>query len=364
MSAVAELDRKTEPAETAEPASSSGSAETSGITAHGTFTGSTRRERAGSQPQPTEEQLLDVLYEVLVQGVPPRSTLTREEVETFLHQHARQTKPVSEMVAFFEQHDLPIDAGAYGADRELGELASGLQKERNSLLPGFGPVELAPEPAQLAQPLPQTLPPAQQPAVALPLPTTAEAPLEGEQTGRRPQPLAATHATGNRGLRWLAALAALIVVASLTAFALDSRRARLLEQRLDQARMQQRSTDAALTKLEQRAESLQGALKQSEAERREQTSRLQTTLEAEAQRRATEQLAVEKVLGPRYSKLRQKLTDQAASAAGTGLTPFARVEPSRVASSPPRPAPEGPASNTQAVSKPVLAKPAVTKAAP
>ncbi|MDB4977347.1 MAG: hypothetical protein JWN48_5688 [Myxococcaceae bacterium] len=306
MSAVAQLERESEATGTPAPlehspsapppASDAASSESSGI-------GSSRARAS----VPTEEQLLDVLYEVLVQGVPPRSTLTREEVEQFLHQHARQTKPLEEMLAFFEQHSLPTDSTLYGADRELGELASGLQKERSSLLPGFGPAEVL-EPERISQPVVQPttpvppLAPLRQPSAA-----TAAA-IENEKTGRRPQPVPPS----SRGLRWIVALAAVLAVAAVAAFALDYQRTKLLELRLDQARMQQHSTDRALSKLEQRAESLQGALKQSESERVQQTTQLQTTLEEQERRRATEEQAIERVLGPRYLKLRQKYSDQAA----------------------------------------------------
>ena len=114
-------------------------------------------------------------------------------------------------------------------------------------------------------------------------------------------------------LRWLALAAAVLALALLVSvFVVNQQRASELEQRLDQARMQQRSTDDALTKLEQRAQTLQGALEQSEETHRKESTRLETTLEAEKQERATEEMAVERMLGPRYLKLRQKLSTEAA----------------------------------------------------
>jgi hypothetical protein len=279
--------------------------------------------------------LLDVLYEVLAQGVPPRSSLSREEVERFLHQHARERKPIGEMLAFFERHGLPVDAGEYGADRELRALASGLQKERGSLIAGFGPSH------ELVQPTAPTTEPPPAPvtsAVVVPAGDTGSfsalsvgagthdtqasatvaiasvAPVEDESTGRRPH-LHATAArpTPSSKLRWLALVAAVLALALLgSVFVVNQQRASELEQRLDQARMQQRSTDDALTKLEQRAETLQGALEQSEQEHRQEATRLQTNLEAEKQQRATEEMAVERMLGPRYLKLREKLSTEAA----------------------------------------------------
>jgi hypothetical protein len=310
MSAAAELDRDSDSPGTPFSASppqveARGSAREQNSAAPSSQAVGAKGATARPPAMPSEEQLLDVLYEMLAQGVPPRSTLTQEQVERFLHQHARETKPVTEMLAFFEAHGLPTDAGAYGADRELGELASGLQKERNSLQPGFGPVETAAEPAGLAQALPPAsapqFAPGAPPARAFVVPV-----LENEPTGRRTQPVAPPA----KGSGWLGVLVAALVSAALVALGLNYQRATSLEQRLDQARMQQRSTDAALTKLEQRAESLQGALKQSEQERQQQTSQLQTTLEQQAKRRANEELAIERMLGLRYQRLRQKYTDQ------------------------------------------------------
>lgn len=312
MTAAAEVDRDSEPPDAPVPASATSSFDGA------SFDGATFLSGAGSSAgkrgaaMPSEEQLLDVLYEVLAQGIPARSSLTQGEVETFLHQHARQTKPVAEMLAFFERHGLPTDASAYGSDRELVELASGLQKEHHSMMPGFGPMDAAPEPP--------TLPPgmmvAPQPLTPSVAPLTMRAPVvaaqDGDLTGRHTA-AAAVVVPPPRSLRWLGIVAGALTIASVVTFALSYQRATSLEQRLDQARMQQRSTDAALTKLEQRAESLQGALKQSEQERHQQSSQFQTTLEEQAQRRATEELAIERVLGPRYLKLRQKFAGQAAA---------------------------------------------------
>lgn len=318
MSAAVELDRDTDSSGVTSQSETSSSPSD---TATGLLGGAAQKKSGARSAQlPSEDQLLDVLYEVLAQGVLPRSTLKQEEVERFLHEHARETKPVSEMLAFFELHGLPTDASAYGADPELGELASGLQKERSLLAPGFGPAEPLHEAAvQLAPPpiaAPGSLPPATHPAVVA---AAAAAPLENERTGRRGAPSAPTKLSsraqpGAARKRWLALLAAALVLGGLVAFALDyQQRALALEQRLDQARMQQRSTDQALTKLEQRAETLQGELKQSEQERQAQSWRLQNSLEEQARRRATEEQAIERVLGPRYLKLRQKYTAEAAA---------------------------------------------------
>jgi hypothetical protein len=287
----------------------------------------TQAEQPRASTLPSEDDLLDVLYEVLAQGVPPRSSLSREEIERFLHQHARERKPIGDMLAFFERHGLPLDASEYGADRELRELASGLQKERGSLIAGFGPSHELVHPSaptsdfgsRAEEPRLSTLPPAPVTAAAVapagetgPFPALAPAApgVEDESTGRRQlSPLTVTTASGPNKLRWLALVAAVLAIALLASvFVVNQQRASELEQRLDQARMQQRSTDDALTKLEQRAQTLQGALEQSEQAHRQEATRLETTLEVEKQQRATEEMAVERMLGPRYLKLRQKLS--------------------------------------------------------
>ncbi|HEX5658560.1 MAG TPA: hypothetical protein VFX59_15260 [Polyangiales bacterium] len=255
----------------------------------------------GEPPEPSEEQLLDVLYEVLATGPAPKSKLTRERVEQLLHEHARKAKPISEMVAFFKEHDLPLRSEEYGSDAELRELASGLQRERSSLVPGL----LLAEPEE-----PATLPPATVEAIRRETEVPAE---DAESTGKHAAVLVAAPA---KRLHWgVWAAAALLLLALGGGLAYGYLRSSQLENRLEQARMQQKSTDVALTKLEQRAETLQGELKQTESERRAQQARFEDELAAQTKKRATEELAVEKMLGVRYTKLRQKLANEAAQPA-------------------------------------------------
>lgn len=246
-------------------------------------------------PTASEEELLDVLYEVLAQGVPPRSSLTREEVERFLHEHAREPKPLGEMVRFFERHALPTQASAYGADQALGELADGLQKERASFAPGFLPaVEVAPPPAV----------PSATETGAL----RALAPAPEERTGKH-----AAQRVDRRG-QWLGyGMSVLVGLVLLAGFVFSYERSSSLEQRLEHARMQQRSTDAALTKLEQRAASLSGALARSEAERTAVQARLEATLSEQAKKRAAEEQTLERLFGPRYRSVREKVAREVAS---------------------------------------------------
>lgn len=250
---------------------------------------------------PSEEQLLDVLYEVLATGPVPKSKLTREQVERFLHEHARKAKPISEIVSFFKEHDLPlVKPDEYGSDAELRELASGLQRDRSSLVPGL----LLAEPEE-----PTTLPPATVEAIR----RETQPPVDDAvSTGKHAAVVVATPVKKHWGV-WAAAAAALLALAGGLAF--SYLRSAQLEGRLEQARMQQKSTDVALTKLEQRAETLQGELKQTESERRAQQARFEEELAAQAKKRATEELAVEKMLGVRYTKLRTKLANEAAQPA-------------------------------------------------
>jgi hypothetical protein len=248
---------------------------------------------------PSEGQLLDVLYEVLATGPAPKSKLTREQVERFLHEHARSPKPIAEMVQFFEEHGLPlVQPEEYGSDAELVQLAHGLQRERSSLIPGFGMVE-PDEPA--------TLPPATVEAIR-----REAQPIEESATGKHHVVVQAL--PEKKALHWgVWAAAAALLLALGGGLAFSYMRATELETRLEHARMQQKSTDVALTKLEQRAESLQGELKQSDSDRRAQQSKFEDELAAQAKQRATEELAVEKMLGARYTKLRQKLANEAAA---------------------------------------------------
>jgi len=56
------------------------------------------------------EMLQDILYDMLASGMDAEQTgVTTEEVERFLHEHAREAKTLSEFQAFFERHGLDAD---------------------------------------------------------------------------------------------------------------------------------------------------------------------------------------------------------------------------------------------------------------
>jgi len=63
--------------------------------------------------RPVEEvsDLQDILYEIVAAGVVPENSSARlEQIELFLHQHARDPKPRVAFEAFFEGHDLSLTA--------------------------------------------------------------------------------------------------------------------------------------------------------------------------------------------------------------------------------------------------------------
>jgi hypothetical protein len=248
--------------------------------------------------EPSEAQLLDVLYEVLAQGVPPKGPLRTEDVERFLHEHARNKKSVPQMLEFFSQHKLPVRASDYGADPELGELASGLHKDR-SVMNTFAPME-AEDTARRAI--------ASGPVLKLAVP-----PVEIEDTPSRPRRpveivVAAPLPQKPSLLPKLAFGLAAVLSAALVLTALYAQN---LSHQLSEARLSQRGTDAALNVLEARAESLQSSLTGSENERRALADRFDSFVLGEAQKRAAEEVALERILGPRFENLRNKALQDA-----------------------------------------------------
>jgi hypothetical protein len=84
-----------------------------------------------------------------------------------------------------------------------------------------------------------------------------------------------------------------------------------LNTELQQARLQQRSTDVALSALEARAETLQSSLSSSENERRALADRFDSFVLGEAQKQSAEEVALERILGPRFEMLRNKALQDA-----------------------------------------------------
>jgi hypothetical protein len=258
--------------------------------------------RAEQRAAAGEAELLDVLYEVLAQGVPPGSELTTADVERFLHQHARSPKSIDEMLAFFRCYNLPTSAEAYGADDELRELASGLHRDRgpvSSVLPLDAPPIDMPEPTESGE-IRRALPPSTE--------------LVEDSSTVRTQ--ARAKRSQGRGLQ--IALGA-VALCSVLGFGASYFRGQELEGELRRANLQLRATDTALTSLEQRAEGLRGALDQSEAERRALSGRFEQFAAEAAREQAAEQDVLRRMLGKRYDTLRSQRT-----LGTTGAQPGAR----------------------------------------
>jgi hypothetical protein len=252
---------------------------------------------------PTESQLLDVLYEVLAQGVPAKGSLTTEQVERFLHEHARSKKTVGEMLEFFGKHELPTDASAYGCDPELRELASGLHRERPPLSASFNLAEELEGPERSAS--------ESGPMRKLETPVElVEVELEaGDATQRGPVPAwVPTPAPPS----WLLPVACGICLAFAAGLLGTYRHAHDLRLQLSQARLQQRSTDTALGALERRSETLRGALERSESQRQALASRFDEFVSGETQKRAAEEAALQRLLGSRFQTLRDRALQETA----------------------------------------------------
>ena len=237
----------------------------------------------------SESQLLDVLYEILAQGGDAQGELTAGDIEAFLHEHARAPKSTAEMLAFFERFELSTDPQMYGADPELGEMASGLHRERGPSSSVFSLDDAMADVGATEEPITGSH--------AIARSATKPEPSFAPMTVMTLPPSPATAPL------WLRASVGVLAMCLVGAAAFSYTRAQDLEERLGQARLQQRSTDAALTALEQRAAQLQGALRESESGRRSLDFTLQAYIAEQATQRNAEQAALQKLLGPRYQTL-------------------------------------------------------------
>ncbi len=257
----------------------------------------------------SEAELLDVLYEVLAQGVPPGSKITSADVERFLHEHARCRKSMPEMLAFFEQHGLSTKAGDYGADPELSQLASGLHRERLvAPVAGFESDVAAPEP-----PTPAESGPVRR---ALPAPVALDQePVEEGSTVRTRTP------ASKNTQRGLIVALALVALGSLVGVGLSFQRGQVLQGDLQRANLQLRATDDALTALELRAEGLRGALAQSESERAALAGRFEAFSNETRREREAEAEVLKRMLGKRYETLRNQALSEIAPPQGPAPAP-------------------------------------------
>ena len=264
----------------------------------------------------TEAELLDVLYEVLAQGVPAGSKLSTADVERFLHEHARARKSSAEMLAFFELHGLPTKAGDYGADAELSQLASGLHRERLVAVSALDAAFGAPAERSVEDPAERT-PPAESGPVRRALPATelAGGVVEDGSTVRTRMPSTAKMQRG------LVAALAVVALGSMVGFALSFQRGTELEGDLRRAHLQLRATDDALTSLEQRAEGLRGALAQSETERAALAGRFESFANEARREHEAEEEVLKRMLGKRYETLRSQALSVSAPAAPVAPAP-------------------------------------------
>ena len=267
--------------------------------------GLAERERDRVAPYPSEAQLLDVLYEVLAQGLPAPAdvqdgALSRADVERFLHEHARTPKPREELLRFLSVHGLPVEPSEVSADHELALLARGLQRAQRS--------------ASLPAP---TLPGTPSPDDVTPLSEEARAAfeeVEDETTSPRivvPRPSGQPMAPAARPAspRTMIALA-LAAVALAVALLLSQARTTGLREQLALAR-------TARAMVEQREASLRTEVQRLRTEletRRQERARTEAervardeAQAAAAQRYAAETGALERALGPRYRVARQQL---------------------------------------------------------
>jgi hypothetical protein len=92
------------------------------------------------------EMLQDILYDMLASGIDAEQTgVTTDEVERFLHEHAREAKTLSDFQAFFDQHGLDADPRTHeSAVLELPPITT--LREPASSPPPHSLSALAPEP--------------------------------------------------------------------------------------------------------------------------------------------------------------------------------------------------------------------------
>jgi hypothetical protein len=104
-------------------------------------------------------------------------------------------------------------------------------------------------------------------------------------------------------LRNAAAALGFLLVSGL---AFSMRHGTALESELHAARLQQRSTDAALTALEQRAERLRSEVARREQEQQALAQRFHAFVADQAKEQAAAESALKRLLGARYDTLRMQ----------------------------------------------------------
>lgn len=243
---------------------------------------------------PSEAQLLDVLYELLAQGIHPRTSPSRAEIEQFLHEHARDRKSEGELLRFFAEHELPTDASLIGSDAGVSELALGLQRERGSIPPqGEGGRDSHPS---LTREVSRR--------------DLHDDVVGDDATTQRGVAVRASRRL-SRGLVMLpvSLMATAATLGLSAAFYLTHQRASTLAAELEEARANERASAFARTELEQTTERLQHALTESEGALRAEIARNERARSDEEKRRRREAAALARVLGQHYPLVRQRLEE-------------------------------------------------------
>ncbi|MBN1655954.1 MAG: hypothetical protein JXA30_19460 [Deltaproteobacteria bacterium] len=151
----------------------------------------------GSNQKVTVEILEDILYEILATGLEPtEAELTTQDIETFLHGHARSAKSYDDFIKFFEDHKLSTDPNVHLKSSALGHLPTKIAMPISAVSDTAVPRRLEPstsEPIELLTD--ETL-------ELLPVIEADEPEESSEVRTRRPQP----QPSDNPLMSWLAIL--------------------------------------------------------------------------------------------------------------------------------------------------------------
>jgi len=116
--------------------------------------------------QPSLADLLDTLYEILASGLEPEgAAATTDDIEAFLHQHARSPKGRIEVEAFFQNNGLPTQLERFPRDSSV-RIAS-ISSLPMTPAPASAPLQVAPVPRSLPPAVPVAITPRDRSAVRI-----------------------------------------------------------------------------------------------------------------------------------------------------------------------------------------------------
>ncbi len=153
---------------------------------------------SGASKQPVSiETLEDILYEIIATGLEPsEADLTTQEIEKFLHEHARSAKSREAFIRFFKAHKLSTDPSVHLKPSGLGRLPSKIAMPKNTISEPQLPGRLEPsKPTAVEKPIDET---------PSPIPTLEVEPTE-ESSEIRVRPAETQHGD-NPLMGWLAIL--------------------------------------------------------------------------------------------------------------------------------------------------------------